>query len=216
MATILLSPGNISNPLEVHIAVASNAHQPSTDTSVFASVLGPPRQVPIGKNSGWVADRQYLESMRPKGAAEILLCTRDGKVLEGLVTNFYVIAAVPDGSLVLQTAGMGDGVVWGTMRQRVLKACSELGLEVVEEAPDAANRASWQEAFLTNALRRVQSLDRIECGKCNVWGLEPWEISFKSVPGLWTEKIQAHVEASLEGTDVRTLGMSSPKASSYQ
>ena len=208
MTTIIVSPSNNSHGLDVHVVVAQHTDQPGTNSSGFASILGPPRQVPIGKNSGWVTDRQYLESMRPKGAAEILLSTQDGRILEGLVTNFFVITTLPNGKPLLQTAGMQDGVVWGTMRQRVLKVCTELNIQVLGEAPDAATRNSWQEAFLTNALRRVQPLGRIECSQENVWGLSPWEISLNNVPGPWTMKIREYLESSIEGTDLRTLSNS--------
>ena len=219
IATILLSPGNdVSAPLDINVAVVREQQPPAlTSTSTektFATVLGPPRQVPIGKDSGWVAQRQPLEALRPRGAAEILLCTQQGFILEGLVTNFYIICGPSsveneqqegEEEVVLYTAGMEDGVVWGTMRQRVLQACLHLGLRVVEKAPDAAHRHRWREAFLTNALRRVQPLHRVECGHGNVWELAPWEVEFSSVPGSWTSKIQAHVEKSLSGTELRSL-----------
>lgn len=45
------------------------------------------------QDSGWVAERQPLEQQRPAGAAEVLLCTPDGRLLEGLVTNLFIVAA---------------------------------------------------------------------------------------------------------------------------
>lgn len=52
--------------------------------------------------------------------------------------------------LVVLTAGTGEGVVWGTVRHRVLEACASLGLPLLERAPAAADRSTWREAFLTN------------------------------------------------------------------
>jgi branched-subunit amino acid aminotransferase/4-amino-4-deoxychorismate lyase len=215
IATIVLSPGaDAHRPLEVHIAVTQVPPKPSntSPSPTFATVLGPPREIPVGKDSGWVAQRQQLEALRPPGAAEVLLCTQDGRLLEGLVTNVYIIAEGTNNGgekdtegPVLLTAGMEDGVVWGTMRQRVLAAASDLGLRVIETAPPAEGRAAWREAFLTNALRRVQALGQLECGAANVWGLEPWAVEFEPVSGPWTAKIAARVEAALKGTDVRGL-----------
>jgi Amino-transferase class IV len=225
IATIIVSPtddlaspeaASLGSCLTIHVAVALDPRlleqQANNDTSddsnnnnTFAVILGPPREISIGKDSGWVAQRQSLEALRPSGAAEILLTTRQGDLLEGLVTNVYIITAVPEGKVVLQTAGMGDGVVWGTMRKRVLQACKQLGLRVVEQPPAAAERGQWKEGFLTNALRGVQPLHRIECDARNVWGLEPWRAVFSEVPGFWTTKIQALVESSLQHTDLRKL-----------
>ncbi|KAL4535298.1 hypothetical protein Ndes2526B_g06197 [Nannochloris sp. 'desiccata'] len=211
LATIIVSPSEdqttpaSSSSLSIHVAVAPDPRCLQLQENTFATVLGPPREVPIGKDSGWVAQRQTLEALRPPGAAEILLTTQQGALLEGLVTNLFIITRSKDGEIVLQTAGMGDGVVWGTMRKRVSEACKQLGLKVLEQPPAAAERATWQEAFLTNALRGVQPLDRIECDERNVWGLEPWVIEFLEVPGQWTAKIQALVESSLQRTDLRNL-----------
>ena len=40
-----------------------------------------------------MAERQPLEQQRPTGAAEVLLCTSEGRLLEGLVTNLFIVAA---------------------------------------------------------------------------------------------------------------------------
>jgi hypothetical protein len=227
IATIIVSPNrnqattpasSLTSSLDIHVvasspsssrtqqgAQAQNNNKDTTTTSTFAVVLGPPRDVPIGKDSGWVAQRQSLEALRPPGAAEVLLATQQGALLEGLVTNLFVLVGLETGEIVVQTAGMGDGVVWGTMRQRVLQVCEKLGLKIVKQSPAAGERASWKEAFLTNALRGVQPLDRIECDERNVWGLEPWEITFSEVPGPWTFKIKALVDSSLQRTDLRKI-----------
>jgi len=214
IATIIVSPNEdqtttpascTSSSLDIHVAVAPDLRRLHSQESTFATVLGPPREVPIGKDSGWVAQRQTLEALRPPGAAEILLATQQGALLEGLVTNLFIISQVEEGETVVHTAGMSDGVVWGTMRKRVFEACKNLSLKVLEKPPAAAKRTTWQEAFLTNALRCVQPLNRIECDARNVWGLEPWVIEFSKVPGQWTARIQALVESSLQHTDLRIL-----------
>lgn len=216
VATIIVSPKedqtspasstpSFSSSLDIHVAVVPEPRCLQPQENTFATVLGSPREVPIGKDSGWVAQRQTLEALRPPGAAEALLATQHGALLEGLVTNLFIVTQAQEGDIVLQTAGMDDGVVWGTMRERVIKACRQLSLKVLELPPAAAERATWQEAFLTNALRGVQPLNRIECDKRNVWGLKPWKIEFLEVPGQWTVKIQALVENSLSHTDLRNL-----------
>lgn len=72
-------------------------------------------------------------------------------MLEGLVTNVAVIATrASDGQPVLYTTGPQDQALPGLMLRRVLDACRVIGLEVVMRAPRAAERATWQEAFLTS------------------------------------------------------------------
>jgi branched-subunit amino acid aminotransferase/4-amino-4-deoxychorismate lyase len=134
-----------------------------------------------------VAERQPLEQQRGD-AVEVLLCTRGGHVLEGLVTNLFVVAGTADAPVVW-TAGMQDGVVWGTVRAQVLHACHQLGIPVREEAPDMARRHEWREAFVTNGLRVVQPLSSIACGQGNAFGHQPWELLFPAAPGPVTSAI---------------------------
>lgn len=52
-------------------------------------------------------DRAPLERLRRPGAAEVLLCTSDGRMLEGLLTNFFVMkgAAVQQGGAAVHAPG---------------------------------------------------------------------------------------------------------------
>jgi branched-subunit amino acid aminotransferase/4-amino-4-deoxychorismate lyase len=58
--------------------------------------------------------------------------------------------------LLLITASLQDGALPGVLRRRVLQACQQLQLEVLEQAPCLDQSDSWVEAFVTNALRGVQ------------------------------------------------------------
>ena len=160
-----------------------------------------------------MAERQPLEQQRPSGAAEVLLSTEDGRLLEGLVTNLFVVtessapdaAGSSDGSPVVWTAGVREGVVWGTARARVLEACRQLGIAVREEAPSSSGRLAWREAFLTNSLRRVQPLHTISCGAGNVWGHAAWEVRFPAAPGPVTAALRAAMLALLPTCDAADL-----------
>lgn len=44
------------------------------------------------QDSAWVAQRRRLEEAKPEGAAEVLLSTQDGLLLEGLITNLFIVA----------------------------------------------------------------------------------------------------------------------------
>ena len=216
-----------------------------------------PLQLSARQDSGWVGERRPLEALRPPGTADVLLCSREGRLLEGLVTNLFVVAAAPAGggdapsgantiggtsgissggeqrqadganstssnttsaagfdpaALVVYTAGMGDGVVWGTARARVLQACRRLGLTVREEPPDPRARATWREAFLTNSLRLVQPLACIACDPANVWGLPPWQLRLPQAPGPVAAAVRAALDALQPAVRAADLGLYAPPA----
>ena len=56
-------------------------------------VVGPPRPLAAIKDTNWVADRKPIAAQVPAHAIEGLLQTADGGLLEGLVTNLFVIRA---------------------------------------------------------------------------------------------------------------------------
>lgn len=55
------------------------------------AVSGPPRSLPDAKDSLWATERAPLEAQLPENATEGLLCTADGRALEGFVNNFFVV-----------------------------------------------------------------------------------------------------------------------------
>ena len=59
-----------------------------------AYVVGPPRPLAAIKDTNWVVDRKPLAAALPAGAAEGLLQAADGSLLEGLVTNLFIICAL--------------------------------------------------------------------------------------------------------------------------
>ena len=150
----------------------------SIDGPNVACILGPPRKNPDIKDVLWMRDREYLEQLAPPGAADVLLCTEHGDILEGLVTNLFVVVENGDGSCVVQTAPVDSGVLWGTMRHQVIGACRHLSIPVEYRCPRMDDRHSWKEAFLTNSMRGVSPLTGMSCGKENVWGLPEWYIAF--------------------------------------
>lgn len=263
-ALVLLLPPSRLQPhgFDVHAFVSLYAPLPICREAgpATAVVMGPPRKVAIAKDSGWVAARRRLEALRPPGATELLLASRDGRLLEGMVTNLFVVldsaaaaaaeaeagagasagpvantaawadtrpadavgyaaagaaahgaaggAASSSGSsdaLEIWTAGLGEGVAWGTMRARVLCACATLGLRVRERGPGVAARRAWREAFLTNSLRGIQPLGRIDCDERNHWGLSPWSLELSPVPGPVTAAIAAAVVDAAPLTNVLEL-----------
>lgn len=93
--------------------------------------------------------------------SQVLLSDSEGHVLEGLTTNFFVVAYEDsggtggDGPLLPQQATLycsspTDPALYGTVQARVVEAAQALGLRVAGAPPKASERARWQEAFITN------------------------------------------------------------------
>ncbi|CAH0485278.1 unnamed protein product [Peronospora farinosa] len=128
-------------------------------------VYGEGRENARCKHTQWIEDRVPLEThmahlMETRGEPihEVLLSKaaqgEDRFLLEGLVTNFFVVM---DGQL--YTAG--QDVLQGSTRELVLKACRDLFIPVILEAPRLLDRESWQAAFVTSAVRVVIDVTRL-------------------------------------------------------
>lgn len=75
-----------------------------------AYVVGPPRPLAAIKDTNWVVSRKPIAAQVPQHAVEGLLQTDEGCLLEGLVTNLFVIRAfLPAG--------------WFLSEQSILLAC---------------------------------------------------------------------------------------------
>jgi hypothetical protein len=61
---------------------------------------GSPRPWARAKHCEWVLQRRALEAFRPADAAEVILLDGDGGLLEGLVSNFFVVAGERSAALV--------------------------------------------------------------------------------------------------------------------
>ncbi|PNH11873.1 hypothetical protein TSOC_001286 [Tetrabaena socialis] len=126
--------------------------------AVQAAVMGRPRTLASAKASSWVAERRQYELSKPAEASEVLLSDADGRILEGLTTNFCVITVNDTndeggggGGATLHACGPQSGVALpGVVQGRVLEAARRLGMRVVLAAPDAAERHTWSEAFISN------------------------------------------------------------------
>ncbi|XP_047325645.1 uncharacterized protein LOC124929348 isoform X2 [Impatiens glandulifera] len=176
------------------------------------AVVGRGRSFPNAKYSDWVRIRKSLEEFRPSSATEILLSNDGDRILEGSVTNFFVVCRkVATHTLEVQTAPLTEGVLPGVIRQVIIDICFSIGIAVREVAPSWSERETWEEAFITSSLRLLQhvetvqvprSLELLHMGK-------PWkdiitEKRFTDNPGRITTIIQEEIikKASTEGWPV--------------
>jgi len=128
-------------------------------------MLGSGRALPLAKYSAWASARESLEKAKPVGATEILLSNDGDGLLEGSVTNFFVVAMNP--GVEVQTAALGDGVLPGVIRQLVIEVCEEDEIPIREVMPSWQSRETWTEAFVTSGLRIVQPVESIR--RCHPW-----------------------------------------------
>ena len=159
----------------------------------LAFVVGPPRSRPEVKDIAWIRDRRDLESRAANATRAVpdaiccdaLLSTDCGRLVEGTITNLFVIVSTSESATgtcyKLQTAP-DSMVLAGVARRKVIEACGTLGVPVDFTCPNPCERDTWCEAFLTNSIRRMQSLDGIICTVTNVWGHDAWDVSFGDNP----------------------------------
>ena len=104
------------------------------------------------KASSWIEERGPLEALKKEvcpTANEVVMTTRDGKyVLEGLITNVFVVVEMGSGEKRVFTAE--NDVLHGQMRDLVIQVCREMGISVVLQAPRMDEISCWKEMFLTS------------------------------------------------------------------
>uniref|UniRef100_A0A803LZ99 Uncharacterized protein n=1 Tax=Chenopodium quinoa TaxID=63459 RepID=A0A803LZ99_CHEQI len=171
------------------------------------AVVGCRRDFAEAKYSDWARLRKPLEMLRPPSATELLLSDNGDRILEGSITNFFVVRfkgnnevtekrSINRGTLQsyeLQTAPVKDGVLPGVIRQ----ICLSKGIAIREESPSWSEHDSWEEAFVTNSLRLLQHVETIQAPRSwtslgsKSWKEVSWmEKHFKESPGMITALIQ--------------------------
>lgn len=83
---------------------------------------------------------------------EGLLVDDQGRVLEGLTSNFFAVKQTEEGHIVETSAAEGEEplILDGVMRRLVLLACTFVSIDVELVSPSIASAAEWSEAFTTN------------------------------------------------------------------
>ncbi len=130
------------------------------------------RHDPRIKGTDFITQSQDQRKLLNKDVFEILL-TKDGKIYEGMTSNFYVIKHVGARSSLITAQ---RGILLGVTRKAVLKLAREAGLDIKYQAPSLSE--SFDEAFLTSSSRGVVpivSIDEKSVGQGSV--------------GKWTKKL---------------------------
>jgi branched-subunit amino acid aminotransferase/4-amino-4-deoxychorismate lyase len=111
---------------------------------VKATVYDGERFLPKCKTSNLLLSYLALEDSKAQGGFEAILRNRDGLLLEGTRSNFYVYQ-----DNVIRTAGL-DHVLDGVTRQSVFRACSILGWPIIEKPVSLQEAFQAQGAFISS------------------------------------------------------------------
>lgn len=115
------------------------------------------REDPSVKSMKWmIARKKFEDIIKEKGYEESLLVGGNGRISEGLSSNFFAINA--DG--VIETAPDGE-VLSGTLRSVVLDVCNKLGLKVDFKSPSIEDISLWKAAFISSTSRLALPIDYI-------------------------------------------------------
>ncbi|KAJ7959724.1 Class IV aminotransferase [Quillaja saponaria] len=213
---------SVSKVLDVNVHVGTYVPPAfgTLENGAHLAVVGRGRHVAPAKYSDWVRIRKPLEKLRPPSVTELLLSNDGDRVLEGCVTNFFVVcskacneAKTKDDygniqSFEVQTAPVCDGVLPGIVRQLVIEICLSKGIPFREVAPSWSEHLIWEEAFITNGLRLLQHVDTIQVPRewesinSKTWKEISWaKKRFQVGPGMITTIIRKEImeKAMLEG-----------------
>lgn len=143
-------------PGEVYIAVV-RLKTPSPEDyqfGVYTVICDLQRQLPRAKLTRFIARAGTIRRALPPGVNEALLVDSQGRLLEGLSSNFFAVRAGQ-----LWTAG--EGVLLGTSRRLVLDEARKLGIRVRMQGVPAQEVANLDEAFITSASRAILPIHQI-------------------------------------------------------
>ncbi|OWM89682.1 hypothetical protein CDL15_Pgr024430 [Punica granatum] len=210
--TVSLDEEKLSRALDVHIHVGPYIPMVFGTIGARLALAGRGRIIAAAKHSDWVRSRKSLEKLRPPSVNELLLSNDGDHILEGSVTNFFVVCRRVEkstdvkgstySSFEVQTAPLGDGVLPGVIRQLVIEVCLDKGIPVKEVAPSWSIHECWEEAFVTSSLRLLQHVESIRApstwdpSESRSWNEIEWEEKqLKGGPGMITTIIQKEVTA---------------------
>jgi len=116
------------------------------------------RENPKAKLTGFIETAAAIRQDLPAGVNEAVMVDRDGRLLEGLSSNFF---AIKDG--VIWTAE--QGVLSGITRGLVLEVIQDAGIPLKFEGVCIKELSDLEEAFITSASRAVLPVTEIDTTK---------------------------------------------------
>ncbi|KAK3118176.1 hypothetical protein QOZ80_9BG0695350 [Eleusine coracana subsp. coracana] len=205
--TALVRGGGSGDGLDVFVHAAEYAPPVFGEVGARVAVAGRGRDAAAAKYAPWARMRKSMERMRPPGVTELLLTNDGDHILEGSVTNFFVVCLKDEHQggepsslqtlaqkFEVQTAPISDGVLPGIIRQIVIEVCHDIGIPVREVSPSWSKREFWQEAFVTSSLRLIQHVESVQVPllwediQSKTWSDISWAVKqFHGAGGITTQ-----------------------------
>ena len=138
------------------------------------------RDNPKAKQTAFIEQAAQVRRALPPGVNEALMVGPDGRLLEGLSSNFF---AVRHGVVWTEE----QGVLSGITRHVVLDCAAEAHIEIVKEGIRCADLPEIQEAFITSASRAVLPVTEIDGQPVGA-----------GAPGAVTRRLLAAYQARME------------------
>lgn len=107
------------------------------------------------KDSSFIAESQSLRKRIGGDIYEALL-TKNGKIYEGMTSNFYAVLARNEATLVTARTG----VLLGVTRRVVLRLARGEGMQIVYRAPRLDE--DFAEAFITSSSRGIVPIVQVD------------------------------------------------------
>jgi branched-chain amino acid aminotransferase len=170
-----------------HLYLSLEAFQPVPELLMQqgAHVITTPlvRANPVVKTTAWMTIRRPTFNGLPPGTYEAILVSEDGRLLEGLSSNFY---GVLDG--VLYTAG--EGVLAGITRRAMIQIAPDI-LPIRLEALHQESVPYLSEAMLTSSGRGIVPITAINGSPVGRGEVGPVITALRRAYEAWTD---AHIE----------------------
>jgi branched-chain amino acid aminotransferase len=136
------------------------------------------REVPRVKDTGFISSSVEQRKQLSGDIFEVLL-TKNGKILEGMTSNFYAIK----GSTLVTVQ---DGILLGVTRHVILGLAREQGMYIDYRAPKISEK--FDEAFLTSSSRGVVPIILIDNRSVGQGKVGKWIEILSKAYRLYVEK----------------------------
>jgi len=134
------------------------------------------RELPRAKLTHFSARADHVRQSLPSGVEEALMVDLDGRISEGLSSNFF---AVKNG--ILWTAE--KGVLPGTTSELVLEFITRAGMNLYLEGVEVKELSNLEEAFLTSISRGILPVRQVE--ELQIGDGRPGEITKHLMADYW-------------------------------
>ena len=169
-----VDPALCKNPTVFIIAEPMATTFGSKDPRVIRAVIASIRRDSIDATSHEIKSLNYMNSILAKleannaGVDDAILLDHRGFVSEGSVTNIFL---VKDGKV--STPSTAAGILHGITRERIIKLCYDLGLDVDERDVTPFDLITADEVFLVGTKAEVLAIGAIAGTKIGTGGVGP-------------------------------------------